>query len=257
MQRPALPPAFLHAPLAHRGYHARAEGRPENSRAAFRAAVAAGYGIELDVQVSRDGQAMVFHDEGLARLTGVAGMVAERDAADLGAIRLLGGDEAIPTLPEVLALVGGRVPLLIEIKDRHGTLVASDGILEAAVVRALEGSAGPVAIMSFNPGSVAEIARMAPHLPRGITSDPFDPGDWSPLPLATCERLRGIPDYDRVGASFISHKAGDLGSARVAALRAQGAGVLCWTIRSAAAEARARRVAHNVTFEGYAAAVPA
>lgn len=255
--RPALPPAFLHAPLAHRGYHARHQGRPENSRAAFRAAVAAGYGIEMDVQVSRDGQAMVFHDDGLKRLTGVKGMVVERDAVDLGGIALLGGDEGIPTLAQVLGLVGGRVALLIEIKDRHGTLVGTDGVLEAAVVRALDGYAGPVAVMSFNPGSIAEIARLAPHLSRGITSDPFDPGDWSPLAVATCHRLRGIPDYDAVGASFISHKASDLGSARVAALRAQGAGVLCWTIRSAGAEARARRVAHNVTFEGYAAAVPA
>lgn len=255
--RPALPPAFLHAPLAHRGYHAVREGRPENSRPAFRAAVAAGYGIELDVQVSRDRQAMVFHDEGLLRLTGVDGVVADRDAADLGRTLLLGGDEGIPTLPQVLALVAGRVPLLIEIKDRHGTLVATDGVLEAAVVRALEGYVGPVAIMSFNSASVAEIARTAPHLPRGITSDPFDPADWSPLPQATCDRLRRIPDYDAVGASFISHKAGDLGSARVAALRAQGAGILCWTIRSAGAEARARQLAHNVTFEGYAAMVPA
>jgi glycerophosphoryl diester phosphodiesterase len=257
MQRPALPPAFVHAPLAHRGYHALREGRPENSRAAFRAAVAAGYGIELDVQVSRDGQAMVFHDEGLLRLTGVDGLVAEQAAADLGKIALLGGDEGIATLAEVLALVAARVPLLIEIKDRHETLVATDGVLEAALVRALDGYAGPVAVMSFNPASIAEIARIAPHLPRGITSDPFDPADWSPLPLATCERLRGIPDYDAVGASFISHKATDLGSARVAALRAEGARVLCWTIRTAAAEAKARRQADNVTFEGYDAGIPA
>ena len=257
MQRPALPPVFVHAPFAHRGYHARREGRPENSRAAFRAAVAAGYGIELDVQVSRDGQAMVFHDEALARLTGVTGMVAERDAADLGRIALSGGDEGIPTLAQVLVLVGSRVPLLIEIKDRHGTLTAPDGVLEAAVVRALQGYTGPVAVMSFNPTSIALLARTAPHLPRGLTTDPYDPADWAPLPQATCDRLRGIPDYAAVGASFISHKAGDLRSERVAALRAQGAAILCWTIRSAAAEAQARRLADNVTFEGYAAAIPA
>ncbi|MGQ0567045.1 MAG: glycerophosphodiester phosphodiesterase family protein [Gemmobacter sp.] len=255
MQRPPLPPAFLRAPLAHRGYHG--PGRPENSRAAFRAAIAAGYGIELDVQVSRDGQAMVFHDERLSRLTGAEGAVADRDAADLGRITLLGGDEGIPTLPEVLALVAGRVPLLIEIKDRHGTLASTDGVLEAAVVRALQGYAGPVAVMSFNPAAIAEIARIAPQLPRGLTTDPFDPADWSPLPPATCGRLRAIPDYDAVGASFLSHYAADLASARVGELRAQGAGLLCWTIRSPEAEAQARRLADNVTFEGYAAAIPA
>ena len=182
--------------------------------------------------------------------------MADLDAAELGGIRLLGGDEGIPSLPEMLALVAGRVPLLIEIKDRHKTLVATDGVLEAAVMRACEGYGGPVAVMSFNPASMAEIARIAPHLPRGITSDPFDPADWAPLPEATCDRLRGIPDYDATGASFVSHKAADLGSARVAALRAQGAAVLCWTIRSAEAEAQARHLADNVTFEGYAAEVP-
>lgn len=256
MPRPPLPAVFLGAPIAHRGYHALTEGRPENSRAAFRAAVAAGYGIELDVQVSRDGQAMVFHDEGLSRLTGADGPVAGRDAAELGRIALLGGDEGIPTLAEVLALVAGQVPLLIEIKDRHETLVATNGVPEAAVARSLAGHAGPVAVMSFNPASIAEMARIAPDLARGITTDPFDPADWAPLPVAICDRLRRIADYDAVGASFVSHQARDLGSARIAALRAQGAAILCWTIRSAADEARARRLADNVTFEGYAAAIP-
>jgi glycerophosphoryl diester phosphodiesterase len=254
---PPLPAAFLRAPLAHRGYHDRGQGRPENSRAAFRAAVAAGYGIELDVQVSRDGQAMVFHDEGLLRLTGRPGLVADHDAADLSGIPLLHGHDGIPTLPEVLALVAGRVPLLIEIKDRHETLVATDGRLESAVVQALAGYAGPVALMSFNPASIAEVARLAPDLPRGLTTDAFDPAEWNPLPAATCARLRAIPDYDAVGAGFISHQARDLASPRVAALRAAGAAILCWTIRSAQAEAEARKVAQNVTFEGYAAALPA
>jgi glycerophosphoryl diester phosphodiesterase len=257
MDRLALPQSFLRAPIAHRGYHARGEGRPENSRAAFRAAVAAGYGIELDVQVSRDGQAMVFHDEDLARLTEQTGPVAGRDAADLARIALRGGDEGIPTLADVLALVAGRVALLIEIKDRHGTLTATDGVLESAVARALQGYAGPVAVMSFNPASVIEMARIAPHLPRGLTTDPFLAQDWFPLPEATCARLREVPDYDAAGASFISHQGADLGSARVAALRAKGAVVLCWTIRSLADEAVARRLADNVTFEGYAATIPA
>jgi glycerophosphoryl diester phosphodiesterase len=86
--RPALPPDFLRLPLAHRALHDRAARRPENSPAAIRAAVAAGYGIEIDLQLSRDGIAMVFHDETLDRLTDQTGLVADRDAADLGAIPL-------------------------------------------------------------------------------------------------------------------------------------------------------------------------
>ena len=257
MDRPALPAAFLHAPIAHRGYHDSTLGRPENTRAAFRAAVAAGYGIELDVQLSADGQAMVFHDETLERMTGATGAVTLRTAAALGAIRLRDSDETIPTLAEVLAEVAGRVPVLIEIKDRHETLTQTDGTLEAAVAQALAGYGGPVALMSFNPASIAEMARLAPHLPRGLTTDPFDPGDWSTLPAATCNRLRAIPDYDTTGSVFISHQAADLGSSQVARLRAAGAQVLCWTIRSPDAEATARRLAANITFEGYAAAIPA
>jgi glycerophosphoryl diester phosphodiesterase len=257
MPHPPLPPAFLTAPIAHRGYHDRAARRPENSLSAFRAAIAAGYGIELDVQLSADGQAMVFHDESLDRMTSATGAVHDRDAATLAAIPLRDGDDAIPRLAQTLAVVGGRVPLLIELKDRNETLVSTDGRLEAAVARALAGYGGPVAVMSFNPAMVAEMRRVAPDVPRGLTTDAFDPAVWAPLPEATCARLRGIPDYDSTGSVFVSHGVADLASARVAALRTQGAAVLCWTIRSPAAEAQARRRAQNVTFEGYAAAIPA
>jgi glycerophosphoryl diester phosphodiesterase len=111
--------------------------------------------------------------------------------------------------------------------------------------------------MSFNPHSVARMAVLAPQVPRGLTTSAYDPEDWSPLPEDTCTRLRGIPDYDRTGASFLSHEAADLARPRVAELKAQGAAVLCWTIRSPEAEDRARQVAQNITFEGYAARHPA
>ncbi|MEJ2036589.1 MAG: glycerophosphodiester phosphodiesterase family protein, partial [Maritimibacter sp.] len=92
-----LPEAFLRLPIAHRAYHDVTDGRPENSRAAIRAAIARGYGIEIDVQLSADGQAMVFHDYVLDRLTGERGPVRQKTAAELGAIPLIGGDEGIPT----------------------------------------------------------------------------------------------------------------------------------------------------------------
>jgi glycerophosphoryl diester phosphodiesterase len=252
-----LPPAFLGAPIAHRGLHDRGAGRIENSLSAVAAAAAAGYGIEIDVQVSADGQAMVFHDETLERLTAEAGAVAARPADALGRIALAGGGgDRIPTLPAVLAAVAGRVPLLIELKDRTQRLAGTDGRLETAVAAALAGYGGPVAVMSFNPDMVAAMAAAAPQVPRGLTTAAFG-DDWAPLDTATRDRLRAIPDYDRTGAAFISHEAADLGRPRVAALKAAGAAVLCWTVRSAAAEAAARRIADNVTFEGYAAAIPA
>jgi glycerophosphoryl diester phosphodiesterase len=251
--RVALPDAFLTRPIAHRGYHDRSLGRIENSPAAFAAAVHRGYGIELDLQLSADSVAIVFHDETLDRLTDKTGPLNAWTAAELGALRLTGSADTIPTLAQVLAQVGGRVPLLIEIKDQSLTMAPTDGALEAAAVADLVGYAGPVALMSFNPDSVAHVARLAPHLPRGLTSDQFDPGDWAPLAPQVCARLRGLPDYEPTGCSFISHGASDLGSARVAELLAAGAVVLCWTIRSPQAEALARKIAANVTFEGYAA----
>jgi len=253
----ALPAEFLTTPLAHRGYHDRAAGRPENSRAAFVAAIAAGYGIELDVQRSRDNQPMVFHDYDMARLTGTPGAIQTRSADELAEIRLSGTDEQIPTLLEVLELVAGRVPLLIEIKDQDGAMGPNTGPLEKAVAAALDGYEGPVALMSFNPYSVAALAQYAPHLPRGLTTEAYEGEDTRLVPATRRAELREISDFDRVGASFISHQASDLARARVGELKAAGVPVLCWTIRSPEEEARARAIADNITFEGYAAAQPA
>jgi glycerophosphoryl diester phosphodiesterase len=250
----ALPAAFLARPIAHRALHDRTAGRPENSRAAVRAAVDAGYGIEIDLQPDADMVPMVFHDYDLKRLTGRAGRIRGHTAAELGRMALLGTDETIPTLAEVLDIVAGRVPLLIEIKEQDGALGPNIGPLEAATVAALKGYTGPVALMSFNPHSIAEIFRLAPDLPRGLTTSSYTPDDWPLTPAARRDELREIPDYDRVGSSFISHEARGLARPRVAALKAAGAAVLCWTIRSPEAEAAARQIAQNVTFEGYAAA---
>ena len=244
-----LPPSFL-APglIAHRGLHG--PGVPENSLAAIEAAVAAGYGVEIDVQPSADGVAMVFHDGFLRRLLNVGGPVESLGAAELGRLPILDTAQTVPTLAEALALIAGRVPLLIEIKDRDGGMGSRVGALEEAVLSALDGYGGDVAVMSFNPHSVAYMARRAPGLPRGLVTAGFAPADWPDLPETTRARLRAIPDLDATGAAFVSHDARDLGSPRIAEIAAR-LPVLCWTIRSAADEARARHVAAAVTFEGY------
>ena len=252
-----LPPEFLTRPLAHRGYHDKARGLPENSRAAFEAAIAAGYGIELDVQLSKDHHAMVFHDYQLDRLTPDTGPVRNHSRAELAHIPLTGGGETIPDLDQVLALVAGRTPLLIEIKDQDGAMMHDVGPLENAVAGALRGYEGPVAVMSFNPHAVEVFASAAPDIPRGLTTCAYQQHDWPELPDEVFAHLRDIPFYDRVGASFISHLAADLNRPRVAELKVKGAKILCWTVRSPAEEAEARKVAHNVTFEGYAAALAA
>lgn len=249
-----LPEELVRRPVAHRGYHDRSAGRPENSIAALRAAMAAGYGVELDVQLSADGEAVVFHDYGLSRLTGEKGPLRGRTAAELGRIALLGGhDERIPTLAEFLEEAGTGTPVLIEIKDQDGAMGPDTGPLEEAVARVLRGRDVPVAVMSFNPHSMARMADLLPGVARGLTTSSWYVKGWPTIPSGVRRRLRAIPDYDAVSASFISHEAGDLGRERVARLKSEGASVLCWTIRSPEAEARARRIADNVTFEGYRA----
>jgi glycerophosphoryl diester phosphodiesterase len=247
---PALPPAFLRVPLAHRGLHARGAGVVENSRAAVRAAVAAGYGIEIDIQRSADGEAMVFHDEALKRLTGAPGLVADYAAAALAGIILAGSDEPIPTLGEILALVAGAAPLLIEVKDQDGALGPDTSPLEARVAERVAGYPGPVALMSFNPHSVAALAAAAPDRPRGLTSCSFEGSDWCLSDYRRAE-LASLADFDRVGARFLSHDHRDLANPAVRRLKAAGHPLLCWTVRSPAEEAAARRFADNITFEGY------
>lgn len=245
-----LPGSFLARPIAHRGLHDLSKGRSENSLAAIKAAIDHGYGIEIDVQLSADDHAVVFHDYDLRRLTGQPGRVYDRALADLRTIALSGGGGDIPALPEVLDLIAGQVPVLLEIKDQDTQLGPNVGPLERSVAVALEGYSGDVALMSFNPHSAALMAELAPDRPRGLVTDAFDPKIW-PLPSERLDEVRAIGDFDRMGASFISHAANDLDRPRVRDLKAQGATVLCWTIRTPEAEAEARKVAENVTFEGY------
>ena len=247
-----LPSSFYRIPFAHRGLHDVNDGRPENSRAAIRAAIAAGYGVEVDVQLTADGAAVVFHDYALERLTGTAGVVRLRDAAALAATRLKGSDEGIPGLPEVLTLIAGKAPLLIELKDQDGAMGPDIGALETATADALAGYDGDVAVMSFNPHSIARMRDLMPDVPRGIVTSAYRYEDW-PLARSVCDRLREVPDYESVAATFISHEVDALSRPRVAEIKAKGAMICCWTVRSAAQEAKARQVADNITFEGYEA----
>lgn len=210
--------------FAHRGLHG--PDVRENSRAAFRAAVERGVGIECDVRISADGTAFVFHDETLDRLTGRAGRVADLPAAQLAAIRLSGSSETIPGLYELLPLVGGRVPLLIEIKagGRHV------GPICAAVRDTLNGAdARQTAVMSFNPEVSCWFARHAPQIVRGlVVTEKGRRGSHS----AAARHLalwRARPD-------FLAYDVRDLPSPFASAQRARGLPVLSWTVRGAAAE---------------------
>ena len=228
-------------PFAHRGLHG--PGRPENSRAAFEAAIAAGSGIELDVQRSGDGQAIVFHDYQLDRLTTARGLVADLKADELGALHLGGTAETIPPLADALRLIAGRTPLLIEVKspDRHIVPLCR------AVEAALAGYAGPVGIMSFNPEVGAWFARHAPERLRGLVVTESGKKGWR-------GRIERRLSFWRARADFLAYDIRDLPSAFAAGKRAAGAPVFTWTVRSAEDRARAAACADQIIFEDVPAA---
>ena len=250
----ALHPDFLRLPLAHRGLHDRDAGRIENSRAAVSAATEAGYGIEIDVQLTADNVAVVFHDAYLDRLTGETGSVRARTLTQLQQVPLTGTTEVIPSLTEVLSLVDGQTPLLVELKDQSGGLGPEPDTLAAAVASAIEGYSGPLALMSYNPHIVQHLSRLVPDTPRGLTTE-----DFTDAPGLTAEQkrhLNEIDTFDAVGAMFVSHDFEHLESPALARLRARGVPILTWTIRSAE-EARATRLlSDNITFEDFYPPVP-
>ena len=247
----ALHPDFTRIPIAHRGLHS--PGVPENSLAAAQAAIDAGYGIEIDIQPAAGCVPMVFHDYDLSRLAGDEAYITDISTEDLAGFSLLGSDQHIPTLAEMLRTVAGKVPLLIEIKDQDGRLGDQIGDLHRHVAEALQGYDGPVAVMSFNPNTVAAFHEIAPDIACGLTTCAFPEDDWPMLDEETRDNLAAISDYDRSGACFISHDKGDLTNPRVDALKAEGTPILCWTIRSPEQETTARQIADNITFEGYKA----
>ncbi len=249
-----LAPEFWAKPFAHRGLHDTASLRPENAMSGFRAAIAGGYGIELDVQPSADGEAMVFHDYELARLTGRDGRADAMSARELGAVTLLHGDgETIPTLRDVLVEIDGRVPVLIEVKDQSGAFGPTDGALSRRVcdiVREL-GCVETSAIMSFNPFEMGHAREALPELARGIVSYDFEHPHDAHVSAAHRAALARLAHFEEVEADFVSYGVDSLGQGRLTALRELGVPVFCWTVRSAEQAGTALALSDQITFEGF------
>ncbi|MCP4923893.1 MAG: hypothetical protein GY915_07705 [bacterium] len=163
-------PKWVKQPIAHRGLFDAARGIPENSMTAFRRAKEAGFSIELDVHLSRDGQVVVLHDFDTQGMTGKALKVQAASVVQLQDLFLEGTDQTIPTLKQVLGLVQGIVPIYIETKHSHGGPIEASAPLESAVIELLKGYQGPVVILSFNPYSLAWFKENHPHLLRGQDS---------------------------------------------------------------------------------------
>jgi glycerophosphoryl diester phosphodiesterase len=237
-----LRPAWLTSrPIAHRGLHDLAAGRPENSLAAFEAAAEAGYPCELDVQLTDSGALIVLHDVELTRTTGVARPSATLTAAELPGTRLFGGDEHVPTLAEVLERVGQRIPLVIELKRGAATDPLA---LVRGVVESLGGRAGRYAVCSFDPVLVRLLRTEGAEYPVGQISG-----------LLRSERpVRRLAGRTMAGnflthPDFISYELAGLPSRIVDRWRGRGVPLLTWTVKSAEDEAKARKYADNFIFD--------
>lgn len=249
MSEPA-PKWLTKTPVAHRGLHDIAKGVPENSRLAFARAVENGYAIELDVRITGDGQVVVFHDPQLDRLCGKPGHVRQMSLAELKKQTLLGTGETVPSLHDVLDLVNGRVPLLVEIKKDSAEPA---GLLEQAVANMLAHYPGPVAVQSFSPRTVNWFKQHAPHLPRGqIACHLNDMG--KSLTWLQRRVLRWMLFRFHGDPMFLAYDVNDLPSPLTATYRAHGLPVISWTIRSKEQRARAGAHADNVIFEEPSAA---
>lgn len=224
-------------PIAHRGLHDGNVSVCENSLAAFRAAIDRDFAIELDVRLSADGKAIVFHDETLERLTGIEGLLIDRSAQDLGTIALGQTADMVPTLADTLALIGGRVPVVIEMKPEG----ARNRALAKAVSADLARYDGPAAVMSFDHELLAAFRETGSSVPLGLTAE----GIGAP---ALDRHYEALP----LGVSFVSYHVKALPNRFVSHVRDKlGMPVITWTVRTPEDVAATKAHADQMTFEGF------
>jgi glycerophosphoryl diester phosphodiesterase len=243
-------PSWLTArPIAHRGLHDRARGIVENMPGAMQAAIAENFAIECDVQLSRDGEAMVHHDDGLGRLTEGTGSLRDHTAAELKQVAFKDTGERMLSLGELCDLVGGRVPLVIEAKSQFD----GDSAIVTRMAQVLAPYRGPAAVMSFDPDKVIAMRHLMPDQPRGIVAQRDNSAsEWPGVPADKRAAMDGLRHGPRSQPHFVSYRIGDLPSpAPWIARHLFGCVLICWTVRTPEQRARAARHADQVTFEGY------
>jgi len=242
-------------PIAHRGLHDRARGVIENSIGAARAAIAAGYVIECDVQRTSDGHLVVFHDDRLERLTSSAGRVCDFTAKELSSLALRDTNEMIPRFADFLAAIDGKTPLVVELKsDFDGDLTAARG-----AAKLLAHYDGPAVLESFDPAPMAFLRANAEalgvaHVPLGIVAQArYDEDEWTNLTPAQRVELTHFLHYPRTRPNFLSWNMADLPHA-IPLLAREGLEipVTAWTVRSREEANHARQWADQIVFEGFA-----
>jgi glycerophosphoryl diester phosphodiesterase len=233
-------------PIAHRGLHG--PGAVENTATAFAAAIAAGYAIETDLQITADGEAVVHHDATLGRLTEGSGALAAMTAADLKRVPFKDTTDRIMTLGELLDLVAGRVTLAIELKS----LGNGDRRLPLRAAQVLAGYRGPAALMSFDPFMVAVVRQAAPGITRGLIADRGRHRPAESFPAGWRRAAGYLANLARARPQFLAYSVADLPALPPLFARyALGRPVLTWTVRTEPDRANATKWADQVIFEGW------
>jgi glycerophosphoryl diester phosphodiesterase len=236
-------------PIAHRGLHDTAHGVIENTAGAVRAAIAANYGIEVDVQVSRDGEAMVHHDDMLGRLTEGEGRLDALTAAELKRVPFRGSEERMMTLGDLCDLVAGRITMVVELKSRFD----GDSRLPNRVAQVLAGYRGPAGPMSFDPRQLACLRQISPRLPRGIIAAKYRPHPyWDLMPPWMRYGMGYLVTALTAQPQFVAYAVADLPAlAPLMARHIFGLPLLTWAVRTDAERQTAARWADQMIFEGF------
>ncbi|UZE51765.1 glycerophosphodiester phosphodiesterase [Rhodopseudomonas sp. P2A-2r] len=236
-------------PVAHRGLHDRAHGVIENMPAAIRAAIAGNFSIEVDLQLTSDGEAMVHHDDMLGRLTDGTGALRDKTAAELRQICFKDTDERMMSLSDLCAMVGGRVALVLEVKSHFD----GDRKLVGRVAEILKSYRGPVAGMSFDPDQVLALRQQIPDLVRGITAQrSYDDGEWSKLSAAQRADMLHLRHAFRTRPHFVAYWVNQLPAPEPwIARHVFGCALLAWTVRTPEQRAAATAYADQMIFEGF------
>ena len=236
-------------PIAHRGLHDAASGVIENTAGAVRAAIAAGYGIEIDLRISADGEAMVHHDEELGRLTEGEGRLDRLSAAELKRVAFRGSSERMLTFGELCDLVGGRVTMVPELKSRFD----GDERLPARAAAVLAGYRGAAAPMSFDPAQLELLRQKAPSLPRGIIAAKYRPDPyWDRMPLWQRYAMGTLLPALTARPHFVAYGVDDLPAIGPwLARHLAGLPLLTWAVRTNDQWQRAKRWADQIIFEGF------
>ena len=234
-------------PIAHRGLHDEKKGIVENCESAFAAAMKKGYAIECDIELTKDSEAVVFHDDNVDRVMDAKGMVGEFTTKELKVKKYNQGKDQIQTLGELLEQVNGRTTIVIEIKS----LWDDDMTLTRRALDVLADYHGPYALMSFDPHLVACVAERSRGTVRGITADRVTDSYYTMLSFPRRLEMQSFSHLPRSKPHFVSFDANGLPFSVVGEIRDRGHPVICWTIRSPEQAAQALRYCDQITFENY------